>query len=519
MATTKGLRLPVVEAAREARLARPHTRDAPRGIARAKSEREATRGLADRAGETILLDLDLSDTHDMKLLEEISARRGSTSVVVPSGEASAEAAVAALRLGGPDGLVRPDDAGRAQASLRSPVAPRRSHALVTGCRDRSEGGRFCGFIGSSPAMQAVYRTIEAAAASKATVFISGESGTGKELCAEAIHELSPRRDKPFVVFNCATVPRELIESEMFGHVKGAFTGAMSDREGSAARAHGGTLFLDELCEMPLELQTKLLRFVQTGKFQKVGASRTERVDVRFVCATNRDPWKEVEAGRFREDLYYRTHVIPVALPPLRERGDDVVAIAEHLLQEYAREERKSFAGFAPVTVAVLAAYGWPGNVRQLQNVIRQIVVLNDGEIVTPKMLPPPLGAVRKTLGDTPPCRPGAVEEPTGSPPVSHSSGAPQAVAGTVRPLWVVERDAIHHAVSQCDGNVTRAAELLGISPSTVYRKRQAWEKRYREATSAAAPETPRNGGRTAAPRRLVDPPGLAARNPSPKRKT
>lgn len=404
MATTKGLRLPVVED-REARLAPPHAR------------------------------------------------------------------------GAPDLRVGPDDGGRARATFRRLIAPPRPHAPGTGRRDRSDGGRFCGFIGSSPAMQAVYRTIEAAAASKATVFITGESGTGKELCAEAIHELSPRRDKPFVVFNCATVPRELIESEMFGHVRGAFTGAMSDREGSAARAHEGTLFLDELCEMPPELQTKLLRFVQTGRFQKVGTSRTERVDVRFVCATNRDPWKEVEAGRFREDLYYRTHVIPVALPPLRERGDDVVAVAEHLLHEYAREERKSFAGFAPVTVAVLAAYGWPGNVRQLQNVIRQIVVLNDGEVVTPEMLPPPLGAVRKTLGEAPPGPPGAPEEPTGSPPVSDSWGAPQAVAGIVRPLWVVERDAIHHAINECNGNVSRAAELLGISPSTVYRKRQAWAKR------------------------------------------
>ncbi len=479
-------------------------RGAPRDVVRAGSDSEATRGQANHAAETMVLDLDLSDTNGMKLLEQISARRGPTSVLVLTGDMSPEAAVAALRRGALDDLAKPEDTGRAKVSLRNAIEPRRSGTLVTSRRDRSEGDRFCGFIGSSPAMQAVYRTIEAAAASKATVFITGDSGTGKELCAEAIHELSPRRDKPFVVFNCATVPRELMESEMFGHVKGAFTGAVSDREGSAARAHGGTLFLDELCEMPLELQTKLLRFVQSGKFQKVGSSRTERVDVRFVCATNRDPWKEVEAGRFREDLYYRMHVIPIALPPLRERGDDVLKIAQRFLREYAREERKSFVGFAPETGAVLAAYGWPGNVRQLQNVIRQIIVLNEGEIVTPKMLPPPLGAVRKTLGSTPPCRPAAVEGPTPSPPSPLSSGAPQAVAGTARPLWMVERDAINHAIGQCNGNVARAAELLGISPSTVYRKRQAWANKHKQAKSAARPGAPRGGERAAGQGRLND---------------
>ncbi|GAL07565.1 regulatory protein LuxO [Photobacterium aphoticum] len=173
--------------------------------------------------------------------------------------------------------------------------------------------------------------IESAASSKATVFITGESGTGKEVCAEAVHAASPRNDKPFVALNCAAIPKELIESELFGHVKGAFTGASTERQGAVELAHQGTLFLDELCEMDLDLQSKLLRFIQTGTYQKVGASKTNTVDVRFVCATNRNPWQEVQEGRFREDLYYRLHVIPVSLPPLRERGDDVLEIAHALL--------------------------------------------------------------------------------------------------------------------------------------------------------------------------------------------
>ncbi|MDF5468743.1 sigma-54 factor interaction domain-containing protein, partial [Vibrio parahaemolyticus] len=185
-------------------------------------------------------------------------------------------------------------------------------------------------------------TIDAVAPTSASVFIVGESGTGKEVCAEAVHRQSDRKDKPFIAINCAAIPKDLIESELFGHVKGAFTGAANDRQGAAELADGGTLFLDELCEMDLDLQTKLLRFIQTGTFQKVGSSKMKSVDVRFVCATNRDPWKEVQEGRFREDLYYRLYVIPLHLPPLRERGEDVIEIAYSLLGYMSHEEGKSF---------------------------------------------------------------------------------------------------------------------------------------------------------------------------------
>ncbi len=329
-------------------------------------------------------------------------------------------------------------------------------------------------------MQAVYRTIDAAAASKATVFITGESGTGKEVAAEAIHRQSPRKTGPFVAINCGAIPKELMESEIFGHVKGAFTGAHADREGAASRASGGTLFLDEICEMDLALQTKLLRFIQTGTFQKVGGSKMEKVDVRFICATNRDPLAEVEAGRFREDLYYRLHVIPITLPPLRERAGDVIEIARHFLTEYAKEEGKGFTGFTPETEKIINDYNWPGNIRQVQNVIRNVVVLHDGDLVAPDMLPPPLGKTGIQSADT------------AEPEADSDVPAPEAgrvTNGTttfenedeIVPLWKVEREFIERAIAACDGNIPKAAARLGISPSTIYRKKLGWESEDAES--------------------------------------
>src|SRR5688572_27045502 len=205
---------------------------------------------------------------------------------------------------------------------------------------------FGGFIGHSPAMLHLYDIIETVAASEAPVFITGESGTGKELAAEALHRYSSRAQEPFVVLNCAAIPRELMESEFFGHARGAFTGATSDYEGAVQRAHGGTLFLDEISEMDLHLQTKLLRFLQDFKFQKVGGKKQEKVDIRLLCASNRDPLLEVKAGKLRPDLFYRLHVVPLHLPPLRERGQDILDLATFFLQVYTRQEKKIFTGFS-----------------------------------------------------------------------------------------------------------------------------------------------------------------------------
>jgi two-component system repressor protein LuxO len=351
-------------------------------------------------------------------------------------------------------------------TLSNALERRRLVREVEALREAADRTTFCGFIGGAAAMQAVYRIIENAAASRATVFVSGESGTGKELAAEAIHRLSPRRDRPFVALNCAAIPRDLMESEVFGHVRGAFTGALADRLGAAAQADGGTLFLDEVCELDLALQGKLLRFIQTGRFQRVGSTREEQVDVRFVCATNRDPLDEVRQGRFREDLYYRLHVIPIVLPPLRERGEDILRIAQAFLARFATEEGRRFRGLAPGAREALLAHAWPGNVRELENAVRTAVVLHDGELLEASMLPAQVrrGGERAIL-------------PAPAP------AEPEEASRLIRPLAELEREAIERAVALCGGNIAKAAAHLGVSPSTIYRKRVSWG----EATPSGLP--------------------------------
>jgi DNA-binding NtrC family response regulator len=297
------------------------------------------------------------------------------------------------------------------------------------------------------------------------VFITGESGTGKELCAQAVHELSPRAGGPFVAVNCGAIPRELMESEMFGHVRGAFTGAMMNREGAVARAKGGTLFLDEICEMDLTLQVKLLRVIQSGEFQQVGGSAVERSDVRYVCATNRDPWAEVQAGRFREDLYYRLHVVPCAMPPLRERDDDVLLLARHFLAAYSKEEGKALRDFDEGALRALRRYPWPGNIRELQNVLRNVVLFNQGSMVTEAMLN------RLDPASTP--RPAAAQPIAALAPTPRGD---QSGSSTIKPLWLIEKEAIEGAIALCNGNIPRAAALLEVNPSTIYRRKAEWEK-------------------------------------------
>ena len=360
--------------------------------------RKALNYLKRKTPDVVLLDIKLPDVSGLEVLDRMAEDGMKCPVVVITAHGSIKLAVDAMRAGAADFLVKPFNAQRLKVALAS-VFERMSvaGALPAPSRSRSQTSpesarevRHAGFIGASPVMFEVYRAIEAAAGTKASVFITGESGTGKELAAEAIHREGPRAAKPIIALNCAAVPRELMESEVFGHVKGAFSGAVADRDGAASLAAGGTLFLDEICDMNVDLQAKLLRFVQTETFRKVGGSELHKVDVRFICATNKEPLEEVAEGRLREDLYYRLHVIPIHLPPLRQRGEDVIAIAEHVLAAAACEEGKPFAALSDEVKAAFRAYDWPGNVRQLENVIRNIVVMNRGEIVTLDMLPAPL---------------------------------------------------------------------------------------------------------------------------------
>lgn len=335
------------------------------------------------------------------------------------------------------------------------------------------------FIGANHSMLEVSKLIINAAKSNASVFITGENGTGKEVCAELIHRFSERSQHDLITLNCAAIPNGLAESEVFGHVKGSFTGAVNDRVGVASLANKGTLFLDEIGEMEIDIQSKLLRFVQTGIFNNVGSSQTEKVDVRFICATNRDPNQQIEDGDFRQDLFYRLNVIQIHLPPLRERGDDILVFARSFLNTFASEEHKQFDRFSPETEKLLRAYSWPGNVRELQNVIRSIVVLHDGEAVIPSMLPLAVirekGERRRRKADFSTDKVSMVERLKEnvrflSDTADNKAAAVASTPDSIKPLDDVIEQTIKRAVDICDGNIAEASHHLGVSTSTLYRK-------------------------------------------------
>nr|WP_149589366.1 sigma-54 dependent transcriptional regulator [Tabrizicola flagellatus] len=415
----------------------------------------------------VLLDLILPDRDGLELMRDIQAIQPETRVIAITANGSVSRAVEAMRAGAHDFLVKPFDEGRflsvvqnalAEANLRE--TGKADPQVATRSRDPAEVAENSGFIGSSDAMKRIHLTIGSVARSMATVFITGESGTGKELCALAVHANSNRANGPFIALNCGAIPQDLLESEVFGHMKGSFTGAISDKQGAAQAADGGTLFLDEICEMAPALQTKLLRFLQTSTVQPVGATRPRKVNVRIVCATNRDPLDAVRRGHFREDLYYRLYVVPIHMPPLRERGQDVIEIAEAALARFAQEEGRTFHGLAPETRALMQSLPWPGNVRQLLNVMRNVVVLNEGGWVTPDMLPP-----------------GLAEEGRDPEPLPVPMAAPEALSADSLlglPLAEAERRLIEATLALHGGSIPKAARVLDVSPSTLYRKIEAW---------------------------------------------
>ncbi len=438
-------------------------RDEPLQIAHVENGEAALRALEDMP-DAVLLDLKLPDMNGLDILDIVREKGLTMPVVVITAHGSMQTAIDAMRAGAADFLVKPFSAERLKVTLKNALEKQELSTVVRKYEKEIDRRNFQGFIGSSLKMQAVYRGIESAANSKATVFFTGESGTGKEIAARAVHDVSGRKGQ-FIPLNCGAIPRDLMESEIFGHVKGAFTGALAEREGAARQAHQGTFFLDEVCEMDLQLQTKLLRFLQTGQFTKVGGSTSEDVDVRIVCATNRDPITEVQAGRFREDLFYRLHVIPIHMPPLRERGEDIIEIAKHFFQRFAEQEGGDFERLSEGAEDLLRKHSWPGNVRELENVVRNIVVMNPAPVIESSMLSvltSPTVANRNKVHET----------------VSKSSAKTPSLdqlAQQIRPLSAVEREAIEEALRLCDGDVRRAAVFLDIAPATIYRKLKAWD--------------------------------------------
>ena len=432
---------------------------------------DAQNQLLDFEVDGVLLDIRLPDGSGMDLLQQLRRKHADLPVVMMTAHGSVDDAVNCMRFGASDFLTKPFDKARLLVTLNNTMKQHRLMGMVDEYEKVNQRNGFHQMIGRSLAMQNVYRIIESAASSNATVFITGESGTGKELCAQAIHDESPRNQGTLVALNCAAIPKDLMESEIFGHIKGAFTGATQNREGAAKRAHQGTLFLDEIGEMPMELQSKLLRFIQTGQYQPVGSNQEVAVDVRFVCATNRDPLAEVRAGRFREDLYYRLHVIPIQMPPLRDRGDDCLLIANEFLRQYSMEENKGFECFDSQVEQLFRQYGWPGNVRELSNVVRNAVILNQGDRLRLNMLSKELmAAVQSPVLTEPPKE--TVNHSKEKAEVDQTPGQPR----DIQPLWLQEKRIIEAAIDQCQGNVPKAAAFLEISASTIYRKKQQWEK-------------------------------------------
>ena len=430
---------------------------APR-ITEANSGRAAADLLRKTRFDVIIADLDslsdLADSTEDAMGRLVRLAQGALILAV-AGSGSVSAALGAMRAGAHDYVARPVS-GATLASRLAELAQRHGRPRSLGVEAEPEPvvTDFAGFVGASSAMQFLYEQIGRVATSSAPVFITGESGTGKDVCAEALHAKGPRAANRFVAINCAAIPRDLMESELFGVVRGAFTGAHEDRNGAAELADGGTLFLDEVGEMDLSLQSKLLRFLQTGTISRVGETAARKVDVRVICATNRNPMQMIADRQFREDLFYRLHVLPIHLPPLRQRPSDIMVLTRHFLARYSREEHKAFSGIAPDAAQLLTAADWPGNVRQLQNLVRRLVVMFDGGDITAAM-------VRAADIESSVAAPAAVE-------------APRVERRSILPMWQQEQRIIEDAIAAFGGNISMAAAALEISPSTIYRKRQSW---------------------------------------------
>jgi two-component system nitrogen regulation response regulator NtrX len=395
--------------------------------------------------EVILLDIWLPGIDGLITLERLRERRVDTPVIMISGHGSVETAVRATKLGAYDFIEKPLSLDKTVLAVRNAQRQRRLEVENRALRARVD--RRLTIVGSSYVMGQLREQIGMAAPTHGRVLISGENGTGKELVARQIHALSNRRTGPFIEVNCAAIPEELIESELFGHVKGAFTGAVADRRGKFEMATGGTLFLDEVADMSLKTQAKVLRALQEQIVEPVGGHSSIRVDVRVIAATNKDLGEEIRTSRFREDLYFRLNVIPIFVPPLRERGDDVLRLAEHFVAEFAHEYGRRAKRLLPEAVAALKAYRWPGNVRELRNIIERLMIMVPGDLIAAS----DLGFLEVTGGQTP------VPEPKEVRPLYEA-----------RDIW--ERDYILGALSAFEGNISRTADVLGVERSNLYRK-------------------------------------------------
>ena len=445
-------RMLIVEDETNARLALGEVFRARYEVRLAEDYDAAIEALRNESFDVVLTDVVLPEGRDgMDLLPEVKRLHPRTPVVVMTAYGTIEKAKRALREGAYDFLEKPLDLPRLRAVVESALRAREESGASEGLRETlsRDGVWRKGFVGESPAIQEVFRTVAKVAPTHATVLILGESGTGKELVAEALHEVSARSRGPFVKVNCAALAESLLESELFGHVRGSFTGAVADREGRFKAADRGTLLLDEVGEIPLHTQVKLLRVLQTREVERVGESRPTRIDVRLVAATNADLDARVRKGQFREDLYFRLKVVTIRMPPLRERRSDVRLLAEHFRKIYSERHGRPTTGFTPEARQLLTGYDFPGNVRELENLVEAAVVLSDTNEIGIEALPLEVGG-RQRVEDLP--ESDVIRIPVGTP------------------LPEAERVVILDTLERTGGNKTAAARILKIGLRTLYRK-------------------------------------------------
>ncbi|MBD3161185.1 MAG: response regulator [Candidatus Eisenbacteria bacterium] len=418
--------------------------------------------------DLIIVDLNLPGRSGLDLVADLQKRGIETTMIVLTAHASIETAIEATRRGVFDYLTKPAQPDRLRTVVgRGLERTAMRRELLHLRREMLRSGRLQELVGRSPGMLELYRMIEQVAPTTAGVLISGESGTGKEVIAGTVHRLSPRSARPFVVVNCAAIPATLLESELFGHEKGAFTGATAARTGCFEQADGGTLFLDEIGEMSVDLQSKLLRALENGRFRRVGGDREIAVDVRIVAATNADLKGLLAEGRFREDLYFRLNVFGIAIPPLRERREDVALLADHFLQQHLRQKNDPITGFSDAALRLMERYAWPGNVRELRNAVHRAAILCSGGEILPEHLPP---AVR-----------------------GEETSLPRSGSGVFLPdgtsIAEAERMLIFETLRTNRWNKSKAAEILGISLKTLYNRLNQYEaeKTEQEGTEADQP--------------------------------
>jgi len=445
----------------------------------------ATQRLAQEDFDVALLDVKMPDLSGLELLTAVKHRRPEVEVIMMTGHATVETALSAVKAGAYDYLTKPFEDVELVARVVAKAAERkmlfdRNRELETALREKEGVPVPDGIIGNSGPIRDVQRMIDAVAYSAATVLVNGESGTGKELVARALHNKSPRRSQPFVALNCGALTETLLESELFGHVKGAFTGAQRDQKGLFDAADGGTIFLDEIGDIPPATQVRLLRVLQEGEIKRVGAADSVRVDVRVIAATHRDLPKLVKGGRFREDLFYRLNVIAIPLPPLRDRVEDVPLLAHHFLRRYTDRLGKKVRTLAPEAIELLCGYRWPGNVRELENAIERAVVLCRGETITPADLPPAI------TGRTAPL---IREAPVGGDDaswltMSYASAKEQA-------LRRFEKSYVEALMRACDNNISAAARKAGMDRSNFKRVLRKYRADIGNEPGDESPELPR----------------------------